>query len=281
LHFAASRVSRRDEGVAVKTVQGRTGRLASRWARVGGRELHYRASIGPDPGGGNVVLVPGMTSGLAMVPFGEHLAAHFRVYVPDLPGIGPSHRPAEPLDLAGHVEVLGELIRMLRLDRAHLIGNSFGCNIAIEAAIRHPDLVGTITLQGLIFAPSLRTPLRAAPAWLLNTWREMPKPSVMRQSQREVPPREAVAMMREALRHEVEERLPLVPCPTLLVRGTEDPMFPPEWLRQALQSLRYGRSCEIAGATHSIMVLAPASFAAAVRGFIQASQRAAVSGAAV
>jgi pimeloyl-ACP methyl ester carboxylesterase len=52
-----------------------------------------------------VVLVHGLgLSGRYMLPTAEHLAPHFPVYVPDLPGFGDSEKPAQTLDVPALAE---------------------------------------------------------------------------------------------------------------------------------------------------------------------------------
>ena len=55
-----------------------------------------------------------------------------------------------------------DLLDALKLDRADLIGNSLGGRVALEVALRHPELVRRLAL----LAPSLawRRPRRWAPA---------------------------------------------------------------------------------------------------------------------
>jgi pimeloyl-ACP methyl ester carboxylesterase len=68
------------------------------------------------------------------LPLYEALAAHFHVYVPDLPGYGQSERPAwarHPRDLA---IILQQLLNHLNLGRVTLVGLGFGGWLAAEMA---------------------------------------------------------------------------------------------------------------------------------------------------
>ncbi len=91
------------------------------------------------------------------------LVDRFRVISVDLPGFGDSDKPIgaayDPPFFAGAVI---DLLDALKLDRADLIGNSLGGRVALEVALRHPELVGRVAL----LAPSLawRRPRRWAPA---------------------------------------------------------------------------------------------------------------------
>ena len=64
--------------------------------------MHARISEGPVPNGNPaVVLVHGLVvSSRYMVPTAELLAAHYRVYAPDLPGFGKSYKPPRVVNVA-------------------------------------------------------------------------------------------------------------------------------------------------------------------------------------
>jgi pimeloyl-ACP methyl ester carboxylesterase len=77
------------------------------------------------------------------------LARDFRVVAPDMAGFGFSDRPADAhygLELWSG-QVLG-LLDALGLERAHLVGNSFGGAIALHVAARAPERVGRLVLMG-------------------------------------------------------------------------------------------------------------------------------------
>lgn len=251
----------------------RTGRLGSRWVRIasrGGRELHHRVSLGPDPGGVPVVLAHGMVSGLYLVPLAEFLAPRMRAYAPDLPGYGESWRPEKPLDVNELARVLGDWLDAIGLGRIHLVGNSLGCNVAVELAIARPGLVESLVLQGLTLAPELRSPARALPRWLVNSWREVPRGPLMRQAQRQVGAPQLIKGGLNLLRHRLEDRLPSISCPTLVIRGARDPMFPSAWADAAVRLLPRGRLCAIPGGTHTLNVVNPLALARAILSFVGA-----------
>ncbi|MGW4275260.1 alpha/beta fold hydrolase [Streptomyces seoulensis] len=77
------------------------------------------------------------------------LAKEYRVIVPDLPGYGRSTKgidPADPFgDLAGGVR---GLLDALGLDKAHLVGNSYGGACALRLALDTPERVDRMVLMG-------------------------------------------------------------------------------------------------------------------------------------
>lgn len=110
-----------------------------------------------DVGSGPVVLLvhgqPG--SGSSWWPVAELLREEFRVIAPDRPGWGSHPRPATSLE-ANAVA----LVRMLNSkgieaggDRIVVVGHSLGGGIAIELALKAPELVGALVLVGSVGVP--------------------------------------------------------------------------------------------------------------------------------
>jgi pimeloyl-ACP methyl ester carboxylesterase len=74
------------------------------------------------------------------------LAEARRVVAPDLPGHGASGLSAEPLDTAGVIAWLGELIERTCPSPPALVGHLLGGAIAARFAIDHPDRLGRLVL---------------------------------------------------------------------------------------------------------------------------------------
>lgn len=74
------------------------------------------------------------------------VAVDHRAVAVDLPGFGCSPRPAEPLDLAGLVDLVAALADHLDLRGTVVVGNCMGSNIAARLASTRPDLVASLVL---------------------------------------------------------------------------------------------------------------------------------------
>jgi 4,5:9,10-diseco-3-hydroxy-5,9,17-trioxoandrosta-1(10),2-diene-4-oate hydrolase len=77
------------------------------------------------------------------------LAKDFRVVVPDMPGFGLSALPT--LDRAYPriaADAVAELLDLLGIERASILGNSMGGYVAAELALAHPDRVDRLVLMG-------------------------------------------------------------------------------------------------------------------------------------
>jgi pimeloyl-ACP methyl ester carboxylesterase len=75
------------------------------------------------------------------------LADSYRVVAVDLPGFGESDKPiGAPYNAEWFAGAIFSLMDALETERAHLIGNSMGGRIAIEAGLMAPERVTTLTL---------------------------------------------------------------------------------------------------------------------------------------
>lgn len=112
------------------------------------REVH---GSGPDVillhGGG-----PGATGASNYAKNIEALARQFRCWVIDFPGWGRSSKNLQAFGGEGPFQNGGRAIlafmNALGLERAHLVGNSFGGSAALCAAMDAPERVGKLVLMG-------------------------------------------------------------------------------------------------------------------------------------
>jgi pimeloyl-ACP methyl ester carboxylesterase len=76
---------------------------------------------------------------------------HYKVIVPDLRGFGESERQ-EPYTIQQHARDAAELLSVLGISRAHVVGLSMGGAIAMELALGQPGRVASLVLANT--APS-------------------------------------------------------------------------------------------------------------------------------
>ncbi|MGR3868832.1 alpha/beta fold hydrolase [Streptomyces graminifolii] len=116
---------------------------------VAGKEI-FVAETGDGP---PVLLLHGGGPGASGVSnylrnIGE-LAEQYRVIVPDLPGYGRSTKGVDGADPFGHLaDAIRGLLDELGLDKAHLVGNSYGGACALRLALDTPDRVDRMVLMG-------------------------------------------------------------------------------------------------------------------------------------
>ena len=77
------------------------------------------------------------------------LAENFHVVAPDMVGFGYSDRPEDvEYSLQTWADQTVGLMDALGIEKAHLVGNSFGGAIALRIATQHPDRVDKLVLMG-------------------------------------------------------------------------------------------------------------------------------------
>ena len=82
------------------------------------------------------------------------LSEHFRVMALDTRGYGGSPRGKKPFTLHQFAEDLEEFLKEQKIEKAHLLGFSDGGNIAMLFAMRHPDRVKRLILNGANLNPA-------------------------------------------------------------------------------------------------------------------------------
>lgn len=87
------------------------------------------------------------------------LAEHFTVIAPDIVGFGFTDRPEDVVfDLPTWTAHAVGVLDALGIEKAHVIGNSFGGSIALSLAITHPERVDRLVLMGSVGVPFEITP---------------------------------------------------------------------------------------------------------------------------
>jgi pimeloyl-ACP methyl ester carboxylesterase len=222
-----------------------------------------------------VVLVHGLAvSHRYLMPLGSRLAGRHRVHAVDLPGFGLSGDPGRVLDVAGHADHLAAWLEAAGLARVVVLGNSFGCQVAVDLAVRHPGRVGGRVLAGPTVDPSARTATRQILRWLRDTAREDPlQLPILARDVRDAGPRRVAGTLVHALRDPIEDKLPLVRVPTLVTRGGREPIVPMAWARAATRLLPEGELAVVPGSPHNANYGAAGPLADLVLAFLRSRVR--------
>jgi pimeloyl-ACP methyl ester carboxylesterase len=118
-----------------------------RWVEVAGRPVNVIEFGGGDQ---PVVFIHGLSgcwqNWLPNIP--ALAAAGHRVLALDLPGFGASPMPREDISIEGYARILDELLGVLGIDAAAVVGNSMGGFIGAELALRAPQRVERLVLVG-------------------------------------------------------------------------------------------------------------------------------------
>ena len=205
-----------------------------------------------------------------MIPTIRALADDCLVYAIDLPGYGRTPGPRDPLSIGELAEALAAWLDAMGLQRPLLLGNSMGCQILVEFAFRYPERLDRLVLVGPTMDPAARTGWQQFWRLMVDTFREAPsQPFVVAWDYAAFGFRRFRRTFYEAAGHRVEDLLPFVTAPVLVVRGARDPIAPEGWVRAFTRALPQGRYAAVAGAAHTVNYMAPAALAGLVRGFLQ------------
>jgi 2-hydroxy-6-oxonona-2,4-dienedioate hydrolase len=244
--------------------------VESLWTQVNGWRMHARAALKDAPPNAPIaVLVHGLVvSSSYMVPLAKCLAPDYRVFAPDLPGFGRSDKPRRSLQIHELADALAMWMDAIEINRATIVGNSFGCQIAVEFAIRNPERVTRLVLLSPTTDPRARTMVQQTVRWLLNSTQEPPSLGlILLRDYLAAGIARAVRTFRMSVNDEIHKKLPYVPIPTLVVRGANDTIAPERWADEAAKLLPLGERATIPGVGHTLNYNAPLESARVIRLF--------------
>jgi pimeloyl-ACP methyl ester carboxylesterase len=186
--------------------------------------MYHRSAVDGDAA--TLVHVHGFgISGTYLEPTAALLADRYRTFVPDLPGMGRSHRPERPPDLPDLARSLIAYCDAVGVERATFVGNSLGCPILVEVAASFPDRIERVVLVSPAGGPNNQPLGRAIRQMAFDA------------------PREPIALLPIAVgdylrfglvrgwslfkamtRYPTLERLAALTAPTLVIAGDRDPL---------------------------------------------------------
>jgi NAD(P)-dependent dehydrogenase (short-subunit alcohol dehydrogenase family)/pimeloyl-ACP methyl ester carboxylesterase len=252
------------------------------WGRLDGGRLVRRVTIAqgleivgwhrtPVHAAPSVVCVHGAgVSSRQFHPLVAELGREVDAWTVDLPGYGRSAKASRPLTLSELGDALAAWLNAADLAPTSLVGCSFGCQIAVDVAVRYPELVRSLVLAGPTTDAHARTWPRLLARWLRNSVNEDPRMLPLNLADYlDAGPRRVITAFRESKRDRIEDRLAQVGVPTLVVRGELDRITPSEWVEEVTRLLPAGRLVTVPGTAHTVPVGAPREMARLVTEFVQ------------
>ena len=175
-------------------------------------------------------------------PYHDALAAHFHVLAPDHLGFGESERPDWLDSIDDLVFHYVDLLDMLEIDRLPIVGSSVGGWIAVAFAIAHPERVERLVLaapagikvDGVARYDLFANPIEDVLCHLfhdpMRATQILPTeygPEVIVRAYHEFTTLARLAWNPYLYDRKLEQRLPRLRIPTLIVWGENDAILPP------------------------------------------------------
>lgn len=194
---------------------------------------------------------------------------------------GITVNPPVPYTLSDLGDDVADLLDALELEKAHLLGTSFGGAVAQHAAIRHPDRVASLTL--IASTPSFELGAEAINSLLKLPYDEMRSAVddyfVTPAGQARIGARAAQSLVSRdpeqrarrhaaAREHDTRDRLGEITAPTLIVQGTEDRLAPYSGALMMKERIPNAELRSIEGGRHAVGMEFAEDIAGWVREFL-------------
>jgi pimeloyl-ACP methyl ester carboxylesterase len=283
-------------------------RAHQRWVEVAERPVNV-IDIGPDadagPAIGTIVWIHGLSGSwqnwLENLPV--FARAGWRCIAMDLPGFGASPMPRDRISMTGYAAIVDELLSVLGVSRAVVVGNSMGGFIGAEIAIRFGTwvdrlvlvsaagltiehqrslfqlarLTGRVTAMGAGWLASKSDALTRRPRTRKALFSivaahadRLPAPLVAEQLRGSGKPGFVDAI--DALTsYPIRDRLTSIRAPTLVVWGAKDPLIPARDAWEFGRLIPDARVVVYEDTGHVAMLERPAAFNALVAEFVTPS----------
>lgn len=267
----------------------------SSWCTLDGKRVHYLDARSPESGSTLVILHGYLGSTRPFVDLVVALSHEVGVVVPDLPGFGDSEAPAGVCSRELYLQFLDDFLELLGPQPLYLVGSSLGADIAVHYAVRNPQRVRGLVLvspfglpdQGghesrvhrwqalfplavrLVTKKTVERRLRGlicvddriTPELIDARW----KPFTSREGRRVV-----VEITREIIgRSSMDQYLPSIEKPVLILIGSEDSLLGPEERLELLHLLADVRMLVVEGCGHLLHLDSPSIVAEEIVRFIK------------
>ena len=253
-------------------------------------ELYYEEHGRGEP----LVLVPGFGTGLwiwyRQVPA---FAEKFRVIVFDPRGVAGSPTSDAPFTMRDLADDLAALLAELKVERAHVLGASFGGFVAQEFALAHPGRTRSLVLcctsyggaghvppapetlaaiastKGLNTSERVRENLLLAfsPRFVEGSPAEVERVVGLR-AEADVPESAYLRQLQAAVAFDASARVGNISAPTLVITGDEDAIVPHQNSLNLAAAIRGATLRVLRGGSHAFFIERPEEFNRAVLEFL-------------
>lgn len=251
-------------------------------------EIHYEIYGQGEP----LLFLNGiMMSTKSWAPFIEPISEHYQLILMDFIDQGQSGLSNREYKHDLQVDLVYSLLNHLGIDQVNLFGISYGGEIALQFAIKHPEKLKTLILSNTCAETTYwleeigRSWIEAAPnplAYYLTTIPIIYSPKFFNERREWMENRKSVLldvfnpefldkMERLTLSSEgydVRDQLDQIACPTLIMGATEDMVTPLEQQKFIHQHIKDSRFVIIPECGHASMYEKPTEFLTNILGFL-------------
>lgn len=225
----------------------------TRYGLVRSRELGTDGTAPP------VVTVMGMAVSDYLLP-AQAALTWTRTHLIDLPGLAGSADPPHRLAVPEFAEAVCDWLDATDLPPVIMAGHSSGTQIAAHVAAARPDRVAATVLASPTVDPKARSVPKALYYWRRDSAYPMPGlEESHRPEWRRAGFRQLVHLLRVHLRDHLEDTVPRIRGPLLVLLGRDDRLCTERWARQLVDSAEDGRLGTLPG-PHTFLWRDPAAW---------------------
>jgi 3-oxoadipate enol-lactonase len=219
-----------------------------------------------------------------------HWQPAYRCIACDLRSAGKSPAGTAAVTVDDHVSDLLELLDATKTRSVIVVACAASTTVAAALAARHPGRVGGLVLANATTAltPAAATLKERAelvrhsgiaailPGAVERTFLAQPKDARYRRYLKRFAAQDAEAYAWTLLGYataDVEQELPAVTCPALILAGGHDVLLPPERAQAVHRAIPHSRYMLLEDAAHFLPYQVPETFAAAVHEFVSDTRR--------
>jgi pimeloyl-ACP methyl ester carboxylesterase len=213
------------------------------------------------------------------------LSEKYNVVAMDTIGYGDSDKPKAVLTIEDYAGIVRLLLDELKIKKAVIVGHLTGSVIGVEVTAAYPDMVDKLVLSGPIYMDekTRREHARMFAQWhvkadgshIVELWQER----VKRVSNPALIHRLVVDVLKcgetsenahiSVANYHMEDRLPLIKCPVLLIIGKKDPFVYPEKCKMFKKVLPNSREVLLEEGALFVPDELPETFAKLVISFVE------------
>jgi pimeloyl-ACP methyl ester carboxylesterase len=199
----------------------------------------------------------------------DELALGADVYSIDLPGFGGLPKPGTAPGVTEMAHALGGVLRALSIRKAVLIGHSMGVQWVTELAVLAPEFAGAVVVIGPVADDAHRSLVAQSVALAIDVLGEPPtvNTTVFLDYLR-CGPVWYLKQARHMVSYRIEDRVPRLTMPFLVIRGGNDPIAGRSWCRRLCGRAEQGSFVTVPGHRHVVQFTAPRAVASAIEAFV-------------